>query len=153
MRSARSCPRLRMYWIYFFDFIPMCPGAKTARAYSEITHVPRRMFLLRIIARATTPISLLSPFRRSPLVRFYFPVDRPPSSPRSTSPYLATPHFPVEHRRCSFLKKHVLVENVVRLSLAPSIIPRKSFINMVYTPSNPLPPPRNARFPPPQRIA
>jgi len=58
----------------------------------------RRMFFLRIIARATTllPPPLLS------IISYAFIFSLIAPSFRSTASFLPTPHFPVKFRKCSF---------------------------------------------------
>lgn len=61
----------------------------------------RRMFLLRFIARATTPISRFAPPLRSPRIHFIF--TSIVFSFGSTSSFPGrTPHSPVKFRRCPF---------------------------------------------------
>jgi len=71
---------------------------------------PRRMFFLRIIARATKPISHSFPFSDHLILAFIFSLIA--SSFRSTSSFLATSHFPVKFRRCSF-KSAFLLGNII----------------------------------------
>jgi len=95
--------------IYFFDFIPM-PSARAAAPGLCGNYIrSRRMFLLRIIARATTPIFPL----------FFYSSVHHPLPPRILWLPLATLHFPVKFRRCSL--KSVLTERISRPS-SPSFV-------------------------------
>lgn len=62
------------YWIYFFDFIPMSNARAGGNAgfIRKLHSFPRRMFFLRIIARATKPISHSSPFFDHLILAFIF---------------------------------------------------------------------------------
>lgn len=144
-RRRDRCRASNRYWIYFFDFIPMRRsrgGDIARRAYSEITYVPfpggcSSFGLLPVLRRRSRSFVRLSSSRRSFCRMLLFSRTSPLLFPQINISLPGTsPHFTVKYRRCSFLKRHVLAENIVSLP-PPSIILRKSFINMVYTPSNP----------------